>query len=240
MKLDFESAEPLHIQLKNYLKREIMGGIYKHKIPSERELMDRYSVSRTTVRAAISDLVHEGILEKRHGKGTFVSNVPVHDWLGSFTSFTETIKNMKMQPGTRLLFNGIESSSKKIKNILETEKYYMIERLRFADDIPIAIEKHYYPLEIGKELEKYDLNSAVLYDLLESALGVNLWKADQMITAGKPEIQDAEHLMISKDSSVLMSDRIITTPKGDTVEFLKSVFRSDMYAFNIEMKRRKG
>ncbi|ASN06107.1 GntR family transcriptional regulator [Virgibacillus necropolis] len=237
MSLEFDGPVPLHVQLKQILRDEIMNGYYKKKIPSERELMEHYSVSRTTVRMAVSMLVHEGILEKSHGKGTFISNVPVQDWLGSFSSFTETVKNMGMKPGSKLLYYGKKSIPEKIKQVLEVEEFYLIERLRFADDIPMAIEKHYYSTEIGNELEKYDLDSAVLYDVLESSLGINLWKAKQSITSGQAIEQDSKCLDIPESSSVLLSERLIYDPNGKPIEFLKSIFRPDMYSFNIEMMR---
>ncbi|UOQ92291.1 GntR family transcriptional regulator [Halobacillus shinanisalinarum] len=237
MSLEFDGPVPLHIQLKKLLKDEIIKGYYKKKIPSERELMDRYSLSRTTVRLAVSELVHEGILEKRHGKGTFISSISVQDWLGSFRSFTETVQDMDMNPDSQLLFHGKKSSPDKIKELLEVDEFYLIERLRFADDLPLAIERHYYPLEIGNQLKRFDLNSAVLYDLLESTLGISLWKAKQKITSGQPSKQDADYLRLDDSSSVLQSERLISDPNGKPVEFLRSSFRPDMYSFSIEMMR---
>ncbi|WP_077328934.1 GntR family transcriptional regulator [Virgibacillus siamensis] len=238
MTIDFESSEPLHKQLEDLLRNEVLKGNLKGKIPSERELMEAYSVSRTTIRMALADLVNEGILVKSHGKGTFTSDIPVQDWLGSFRSFTETIKSMNMEPGTRLLRQGILSSSETIKSKLDTDEYYTIERLRFADDVPIAIEKHYYPIEIGNKLKEFDLNSAVLYDLLQFSLGIKLWRAQQMIKSGKLTGKDAEHLGIDPSESVLLSKRLIRDPNDRPVELLQSVFRSDMYAFNIELIQR--
>lgn len=68
MELDFKNPIPLHAQLKTILENQILEGYYKDKIPSERELMDMYSVSRSTVREAVSILVREGILEKGMGR----------------------------------------------------------------------------------------------------------------------------------------------------------------------------
>ena len=73
--------------------------------------MDKHSVSRTTVREAVSALVHEGILEKVHGKGTFINRFrSINDWLGHLSSFTETIERMGMQAGAQLLYQGTGSN----------------------------------------------------------------------------------------------------------------------------------
>src|SRR5690625_7534922 len=82
MQLDPRSYVSLHLQLKNDSERKIIDGDYVDQIPSERELMKGYDTSRSTVRKAIGILVREGILEKRHGKGTYVSLKPIHNWLG--------------------------------------------------------------------------------------------------------------------------------------------------------------
>src|SRR5690625_6623429 len=77
--------------------------LYTYQIPSERELMDEYYVSRSTVRKSIARLVDEGILEIRRGRGTFVSVKPINDWLGNLSSTNETIVNMGMEPGAKLI-----------------------------------------------------------------------------------------------------------------------------------------
>src|SRR5690625_5377240 len=74
--IDKHNLKPLYYQLKEILQQEIMSGKLKpgDAIPSERELIDYYKISRTPVRQAINDLVTEGFLVRRHGKGTFVAD----------------------------------------------------------------------------------------------------------------------------------------------------------------------
>lgn len=238
MGLDPKNPIPLHVQLKEILKNEILQGDFKEKIPSERELMDKYSVSRSTVRQAISSLVHEGFLEKRHGRGTFVSHRPVEEWLGYISTYNEVIENMGMKPSTRLLSQERGKEPGEIANILGVSEFYAIERLRFADDIPIAIEKQYYPLEIGLKLAEFDLNTAVLYDILEVSLGLKLWEAEQIISCALPTKEEAAYLEIPEKSCILTMERVIYDPEGNPLEFLKGVFRSDMYAFRIKLARK--
>ena len=80
--IDEEKPIPYHLQVKEILKKEILDDKYAEKIPSERELMERFKVSRTTIREAVNHLVNEGLLEKLHGKGTFIKkHRPIQDWL---------------------------------------------------------------------------------------------------------------------------------------------------------------
>ena len=235
MELDIKSPIPLHVQLKDILENQILHGHYKDKIPSERELMDMYSISRSTVREAVSTLVHEGILEKRHGKGTFVSMKPVQEWL-KMTGFSEVIKEM----GIKLLDVQVVPTPENLENVSGfDDQVTFIKRLRFKGDIPIAIENQYYPLEIGQKLTNgYDLNQIVLYYVLEGELGIHFWEAEQIITCTNPTKEDAEHLEIPESMSLLVTERMITDPDGNPVEYYKALFRSDMYSFVMKMTRK--
>src|SRR5665648_439895 len=80
MNINLKSPIPLHLQVKLILEDEIMKNQYDGKIPGEMELMKRFSVSRSTIRQALRTLVDDGLLEKQHGKGTFVSLKPVNEF----------------------------------------------------------------------------------------------------------------------------------------------------------------
>ena len=237
--LDTNSPIPFHVQIREVLREEIKSGKYKEKIPSERELMERFSVSRATIREAISYLVKEGILEKIHGKGTFVKNKPkVQEWLDSLNSLTETVSKMGMKPGSRLLNSGMVKEPKSIQEIIKTERMFFIERLRTAENIPIAIERHYYPEKIGKLLNRFDLDQSIIYDLLEKELRIDLAEAEQMISCREATGKDAKFLEIPHGSSVLYVERLITDRLGEPVEYYKASFRPDMYVFRIKTKRK--
>ncbi len=236
MMLDSRNPIPLHVQLKEILRKDIAQGVYVDKIPSERELMESYRTSRTTVREAVSALVREGVIEKIHGKGTFVSLPKVNEWLGNLRSFTETIEEMGMKPGIRLLAHGVRDDNPKIARILGQERYYTIERLRYADDQPIAVERTHYPLEIGLKLANYDLTMITLYHVLEEN-GILLHSAEQKIMASSVSKQDAKLLGVAKNASVLAAERITTDQYGTVVEYYYSIFRADTYAFCVKMYR---
>ncbi|WP_227937694.1 GntR family transcriptional regulator [Alkalihalobacillus deserti] len=239
MTLDQKNPIPLHVQLKYEIEKQIQNGNYKTKIPSEREIMETYSISRTTVREAISQLVYEGILEKKHGKGTFVPMKSIQDWLGTLRSTTNIIKKMGMKPDARLIWHGIVTPSKNIQDLCGNPAYY-IKRVRYADDKPIAIEKQYYPLEIGKKLAKYDIKKGTLYDLLENELNINFSVAEQVITSDRIPKEEAKHLKVPEDHSVLITERMTYDTEGELVEYYEAYFRSDMYSFNIQLSRKKN
>lgn len=237
MTLDPSSPIPLHAQLKDVLKQTIERGEYKERIPSEQELIRTFAVSRTTVREAVAALVRDGVLQKIHGKGTFVRSHRVNEWLGSLRGFTETIEGMGMKPGIRLLRHGVRRDPR-VGKILGASTYYAVERLRFADDEALALERTHYPLEIGLRLAKYDLNTVALYSVLE-ADGVILRSAEQKITAAMPTKADAMMLEIDTSTPVLATERIIWNPGGKVVEYSRTIFRADKYAFCVKMHRKR-
>lgn len=240
MKLDARNPLPLHVQLKRLLRSEILQGEFKDRIPSERDLMDRFNISRSTVRQSVSALVREGVLEKIHGKGTFISHRPVEEWLGNLSTYNEIVDEMGMEPSTRLLYHGRDTEPGEVADTLGVDEFYVIERLRFADNMPIAIEKQCYPLEIGLKLIEFDLNTAVLYDLLETSLDIKLWEAEQIISSALPAPKEARLLEIPESTCVMVTERITYNPEGIPLEYLRGVFRADMYAFRIKLARRRG
>jgi GntR family transcriptional regulator len=240
VKLDHTSSIPLHIQLKYIIEKQVSEGILSNQIPSERQFIEEYKISRSTVREAINLLVREGILEKRHGKGTFVSLKPIHDWLGNLSSTTETIRDIGMKPGAKLITHYKTTPSTYIQERTGFTEAYFIKRVRFADDIPIGVERHYYPIAIGEELIKYDLDNATLYDLVENELGIQFAEAYQTISSGHLLQEDIEYLDVPANTNILIAERIIKNQAGSVVEMEEAFYRGDMYSFKINLSRKFG
>lgn len=238
MELDLNSPVPLHAQIKDILLKEIIEGNFTGKIPSERELMDHFTVSRTTVREAISALVRDGVLEKKHGKGTFVSLHPVkEEWIGNLSTYTQTIEKAGMRPGAKLLSYSIKREPQKIAEKFGGDEFYMVERLRFANDKIMAIERKCFDVQTGLKLAKFDLNSANIYEILESSLGIVPWEAEETITSSIPSKEDANLLAVPKTSSVLVTERSTFDPENRLIEFVQTIFRADKYSVQIKMSR---
>lgn len=238
MKIDTKSQLPLHVQIKDCLKGEIQQGNFEGKIPSERELMDIFAVSRTTVREAVSALVREGVVEKKHGKGTFVSLRPVQQqWLGNISTFSETIERAGMKPGAKLVSSGTMSCPQLIADKFGGQEFYEIKRLRFANEKIMAVERKCFDVEIGLKLANFDLDKANIYKLLEFSLGITPWTAEEIITSNITTKEDAALLGIPKMSSVLVIERSTWDPEGVLIELSHTTFRADKYSLNINMSR---
>lgn len=236
--LQSDQPIPLHIQLKRLIEQEIQTGKYTDKIPSERELMERFKVSRSTVRESINHLVREQVLEKVHGKGTFIRRPKtVSEWLNSLHSFTETVREMGMVPSAKLLKMKENVVDDEIAKILNDKQLFTFSRLRFADDIPIAIEQHFYRQTVGDALKQYDLNNSTIYELLENELRIALSEAEQTIRVAQITKRNAELLHITPNINVLCVERIITGIDGEVIEFYRSYFHPEHYELKLKTKR---
>ena len=236
--MNFESPIPLHIQLKTFIKNEIVEGNFVEKIPSERELMERFSVSRSTVRESVNHLVQEGVLQKIHGKGTFITtNKALHDWLNTLNSFTETVRQMGMKPGAKLLSAETIRDFEYGNSVLHQSELFMIARLRTANQMPIAIERHYYTPQLGQEIARYNLDEATIYDLIENELNIAIVEAEQTIRCREISQQDADYLQLIPHMNVLCVERVLLGHNGQVIEYYESLFHPELYSLKLKTKR---
>ncbi len=238
--LDRSNSVPLHLQIRNSIRNEILKGTYTERIPTEHELMEHYAVSRATVRRAIRTLIDEGVLESRQGLGTFVATRPIEEWLGNLGTFFDIIGEMGMEPRIQVLKQGKADAPQDAAKIFGCPELYETVRLRLANETPIVLETQYYPLEIGEKLARFDLNNVSTYDVLETELGVSLWEAKQTIGAIIPAAAEKKLLgMNSEPSCALLSKRLVVDHGGQPVEYEKSIYRADLYAFRLNLTRKR-
>src|SRR5512138_3762182 len=115
--VDPNDYTPRYYQLAKILRERIAGGELKpyQPIPSERQLEEIYSVSRTTIRQAIDLLVRQGFLYREHGRGTFVSPQKLQKGFAELTSFSEDMKKRGLEPGQKILQIGCIEPPAKVR-----------------------------------------------------------------------------------------------------------------------------
>lgn len=235
------SPVPIYHQLEEYIKQQIENGLLKEEelIPSEREFAERFQISRMTVRQAINNLVADGYLNRKKGRGTFVSKKKVEQELQGMTSFTEDMLSRGMKPSNRLLsFNIIEADKKTALDlkIAENDPIYKIKRIRLADGAPMALETAYIPVNLIPGLSDENSNLS-LYQYIEEHLALTISEATQEIEAAIADAEIAEQLGIDEGEPILFIVRIAYLLDGTPFELVKSAFRGDRYRFIATMKR---
>ncbi len=236
------SPLPRYYQLKEILRERTRSGEWKpgDLIPSERELSEKYGISRMTARQAITDLVNEGLFYREQGKGTFVSERKITQQLINLTGFTEDIRARGQRPGTRVLSAEMrladEATAEKLRIDAGT-LIFRLQRLRLADEEPLAIELSQISFKGCEKLLEEDLELNSLYRVLETKYGIPLMEADQELEAGLAGNENAQLLKISLGSPVLFTRRVTYTERNQPIEYAKAVYCGNKYTFYTHLKR---
>lgn len=228
--IDPTSSVPKHLQLKDLLGRMIADGLAPGSpIPSERDLAEQHGLSRMTVRQAINALVADGRLERRLGRGTFVAQ-PKMDVQIRLVGFTEDMRRRGMTASSRTLsFERIHASSA-LAGHLEVESgepVVRLVRLRYADGIPMAIERTHLPERLVPGLVEAGAPES-LYQYLAEKYGIVLTWGEQSIEAATTAAEDAPLLGIRSDGVVLVMARR-SFAEDVQVEYATSAYRADRY-----------
>ena len=141
----FQAQEPKYKRLLDTIRSEIQRGIYQvhDQIPSEKELGERFDVSRVTVRRALKELTEEGLLERYQGKGTYVSMPRIQRDLRSVTSFHASCTMMGLKGSARVILRQlIAPTERDLRELQLSGDAHVIEvrRLCLADDAPVMLE----------------------------------------------------------------------------------------------------
>jgi GntR family transcriptional regulator len=229
---------PKHVQLRQALLEAIDDELSPGAmIPSERDLMAQHGVSRATVRAAIATLVSDGRLAKVPGKGTVVTRPRVESQL-HLASFTQDMRRRGHRPTTKLLACGLEPADESLAKALDLApdaSVWRLERLRLADDEPMAVETSWYPESLFPRLDAENLTES-LYAVLESRYGVVITGAEQTVWTERADRSDARLLDVSAGAPLFVFDRVASSSERP-VERTVSRYRGDRYQLSMSLRR---
>ena len=233
--IDRGSPVPLYHQLAEQLTAAVTNGTLKPGDPFENELAlaERLDLSRPTVRRAIAELVSRGLLVRRRGIGTTVANKVIHR-REELTSLYEDLARSGRMPVTRVLHFDPAAHNDAAAEILEVpagEPLVLIERLRSADGVPMAILTNWLPPAYAT-LNPDELAERGLYAILRDR-GVRPVVAHQTIGARKPNPTERKLLELVKGDPLLTMKRRAYDANGTPVEYGDHCYRFDQYAFDI-------
>lgn len=240
--LERSNPLPLYYQLKEVLRQQIRSGhLEPHAaIPSEPELVASYHVSRATVRQALNELVHEGLLYRQHGKGTFVCEPRIQQTLSELASFSEELKRRGKRPGGLLIVSELTRGNEVVRDRLklaDEEQVLRLERVRTADGQPCAHEVDYlpYPRASGIYQRAKEAAEGSLYTLMISE-GLSPYVAEQTIKGGGASEREAELLRIAAGEAGLRYTCTTYDSTGQPVEYSESFFPGDRFDLHITLR----
>ena len=232
-----------YIQLKRRIEKAIADGELPPGIPlpPEREIAKLTGLSRVTVRKAIAPLVKSGLVEQKHGSGSIIAEPVqrVEQSLSRLTSFTEDMQFRGIKTTSQWLNRAISAPSpEEIMNlaISTSEMVSRIDRLRLANDIPMAIERATLPNSILKDPLSVEIS---LYETLDK-VGKKPVRAIQHLKATNITKEDAILLKCDAGTACLNVTRLSFLRSGEVIEFTKSVYRGDAYDFVAELRIPEG
>ncbi|MCK4819789.1 GntR family transcriptional regulator, partial [bacterium] len=243
MNINKQSLLPLYHQVEESLRQDIANGVYlpDHPVPTEIELQRNFNVSRETVRKAVNNLVLAGLVEKRKGKGTYVTHPKIVHRIGHIYGSTEEILTRGMTPGTSFIEKKEIRPSETMRREMELKKgvkVIKVKRVRFANEEPVAILSSYLPKDLVPDLTRVKFRNNSLYKTLEEIYNLTLSEGDEIIEVGSIGSKDANFLRIRKGTPVLVVKRLTYLDNSRVIEKLTALYRSDKFKYQVKLRGR--
>ena len=233
--LKADSSSPLYHQLMQRLLEDIERGTYPvgSRIPPEHQLEELYKVSRVTVRRALAELTADGLLEKKQGKGTFVSTPRISQDLKSIHSFHDACKQNGFQGSTTVVYvREKEADTADIEELNLRTGDRVLETLRIcsADGVPVVLERNHFSMAYSY-LENENLSGS-LYNVLRD-YGIEPRQATHDISMAYATENQAKMLDVEPGAPLMRLHEVVYDQKGRPLHNSLQLIRGDRFVFRI-------
>jgi DNA-binding GntR family transcriptional regulator len=237
LELDRSSPVPLYFQVATRLQELIENGELPvgGRLENEVELADRLGVSRPTMRQAIGYLVERGMLVRKRGVGTQIVHPKVRRPVELSSLYDDLVK-AGQRPRTEIKLLEIRAAPDSVAEALGIpfgSEINWVERLRYADDEPLALMHNAVPLDV-LALRRSDLEQRGLYELLRAA-GHIPRMANQVVGAKSATAAEAKSLGDSRGAPMLTMTRTAWDAAGRAVEYGSHIYRATRYSFELTL-----
>jgi len=243
IQLSKSSPLPVYYQLKEALRKQIESGDLKphERLPSERELEKSYDISRMTARRALSELESEGYIYRHQGRGSFVAEPKIRQGLLRLTSFTEDMRQRGLSPGARVLSIELVAADAELRRQLQAEsgeRFIKIQRIRLADEEPMALETSFLRYKFCPGIEELDFTNRSVYETLRERYNIYFSYADQTIETKPADEYEAQLLNVKQGTPMWLMERTTYLEDAKTpFEYVRSVYRGDRYKLYVRLDR---
>jgi GntR family phosphonate transport system transcriptional regulator len=232
-----DSGEALYAQIARQIEHDI-GNLYSpgEGLPPEADLALRFGVNRHTLRRAIDELIDAGMLERRHGRGVFVTDAPLDYQVAAGTRFTEALNAHGLTTDIRILRNQTIPANERVAQRLGVDlaaPVLWLETLRIVDGRPFCVISHFIPVQRFPEVgAQYQGGS--LHQFLADTYGCVLRRTESLVTAVLPQGDDARLLGMAQNRPVLRVKSLNVDERDATpVEYVITRFRADRIQLRI-------
>ena len=235
-------SPPKYFQITREIIAAIQSGSLapRASVPSENEIIEKYQVSNTTARKALHELEKEGWVTRIKGKGTFVRDNTVLRAINRIFGFTKNMIEAGRKPATRLI--GFHLRTADHTQTVNGKEFTLkgpvceIERIRYADSIPMMAETRYISLHFCPDIHRRNLEQS-LYSIFEKDYGLRLTEINQMVSAVLIEGDALKPFQLSKPVPAFRVEGVSFCGKDLIIEMENSVYRGDMYRFAAKAHR---
>jgi GntR family transcriptional regulator len=230
--LDRRSPVPLWAQLADELRRAAAEVAYAERFPTELELVDRYGVSRNTVREAMRRLRDEGLIDRQRGRGTTLVASQIEQPLAGFYSLARTIEEQGLDEHSVVVDRRVEPAGEHAGDLglAAADEVVYVERIRFAGPEPISVDRSWLPARFAPSLLEADLTHGSLYDVLADHDGVRVNGGTERISPCLPDPGDRAALGLARGTAAFRVERLVAAG-AVPVEQRVSIIRGDRYSY---------
>lgn len=235
--------EPRWLQIAERLRAGIQTGYFApgEYLPSESELNRLFGVSRTTARAALDKLRHEGLITRKSGRGSIVSAPLIEQPLLTLSSFSADMAARGREASYETQQVSLRKATSEVCEAFglpSGASLLHIRRRLLADGAIIGLSRCWLsPATIKGRTPPTaaELDDRSLYSWLEDECSERICGGTETIEAGNADVRLADALEVNPGSAVLIAKRRSCNATGRIVEYAVIAYRSDRYRFTLEI-----
>lgn len=225
---------PRYAQVREVLRREIGAGLQSgDRLPSDAELERRFAVSRVTARRAVADLVTEGLVERRRGSGTYVSDQPIRQDLYHPAGWTAALRTTGYRPVTMKIEITCDPAPAAIAAALELSEgaeLYCVRRVCGSGPEPISLIINYVPVALVPDLDGSGLTDESMTATLRQR-GHQPVRVDETVEAQAATRDEADALLIPTGAPVLVVAGTVSDNQGRPLMWSRVISRGDRHRY---------
>ncbi|TCW17575.1 GntR family transcriptional regulator [Raoultella sp. BIGb0138] len=235
--LDVASPVPLFHQLRDLLESWFQQAFtVDDDLPTEKEITEKFGVSRITVRRALDEMISENIVVRPKSRGRLrLRKLPPVQRLNRLRGFfTDDLLAAGMKPSTKTI-----SFSRVINERINAElklspkaECFCIERLHYAAEQPIAHQISWIPVDLLPELETYDFSQSLMA-LFDKSLPHPIYKGEQQLLVRNSTIEESQHLGLSVGTAIISVSRVAFMDNNQAAEYFVATMNPKFYQFSM-------
>jgi GntR family transcriptional regulator len=230
---------PLYRQVYDFLVKQIAESVWRptEPLPSEQALAEQLKVSQGTVRKAMDALASERLIERRQGKGTYVSEQTQERALFRFFRLAEPggARKTPISNEESVKRRAARSAEVQKLGLSKGEQIVEILRTRLVDDRPVVFERNILPLRNFPDIDRKRPLPNALYAMFQRDYGVNIVSAEEELRAVAADAEDARRLPVQIGTPLLQIERVAIALDGSRVEWRLSRCDTSQFIYAVTL-----